>query len=81
MDQQTEIIYNLPSNIELIALFERIKSIAVIGLSPKPDRLALLFFSAILIISRGPIAYIAATLFVYFWIQFRDERFSPQTIA
>ena len=38
MDQQTENIYSLPSDEEIIALFERVKSIAVIGLSPKPDR-------------------------------------------
>lgn len=38
MDQQTENIYSLPSDEELIALFKRIESIAVIGLSPKPDR-------------------------------------------
>ncbi|MDH3607927.1 MAG: CoA-binding protein [Gammaproteobacteria bacterium] len=38
MDQQTENIYSFPSDEELIALFKRIESIAVIGLSPKPDR-------------------------------------------
>lgn len=38
MDQQTENIYSPPSDEELIALFKRIESIAVIGLSPKPDR-------------------------------------------
>ena len=38
IDKGTEIIYNLPSDKELIALFERVKNIAVIGLSPKPDR-------------------------------------------
>lgn len=38
MDQQTENIYSHPSDEELIALFKRIESIAVIGLSPKPDR-------------------------------------------
>lgn len=38
MDQQTEIIYSLPNDEELVALFERVKSIAVIGLSPKADR-------------------------------------------
>ena len=38
MDQQTEIIYSLPSDDELVALFKRVKSIAVIGLSPKQDR-------------------------------------------
>ena len=38
MDQQTEIIYSLPSDDELVALFQRVKSIAVIGLSPKQDR-------------------------------------------
>lgn len=38
MDKQTEIIYSLPSDEDLIALFERVQSIAVIGLSPKPDR-------------------------------------------
>ncbi|NNC66876.1 MAG: CoA-binding protein [Gammaproteobacteria bacterium] len=31
-------MYSLPSDEELIALFKRIESIAVIGLSPKPDR-------------------------------------------
>jgi len=38
VDQQTENIYSFPSDEELIALFKRIESIAVIGLSPKPDR-------------------------------------------
>lgn len=38
MDQQTEIIYSLPGDDELVALFKRVKSIAVIGLSPKQDR-------------------------------------------
>ena len=38
MDQQIEIIYSLPSDDELVALFKRVKSIAVIGLSPKLDR-------------------------------------------
>jgi len=38
VDQQTEIIYSLPSDDELVALFQRVKSIAVIGLSPKQDR-------------------------------------------
>jgi len=38
VDQQTENIYSLPSDEEIIALFERVKSIAVIGLSPKPER-------------------------------------------
>ncbi|MFK7816634.1 MAG: CoA-binding protein [Gammaproteobacteria bacterium] len=38
MDSKTNLIYNLPGDEELIALFERVKSIAVIGLSPKPDR-------------------------------------------
>jgi len=38
VDQQTENIYSMPSDFELIKLFERVKSIAVIGLSPKPDR-------------------------------------------
>jgi predicted CoA-binding protein len=36
--QKTEIIYSMPSDEELVALFGRVKSIAVIGLSPKPDR-------------------------------------------
>ncbi|MBT8112843.1 MAG: CoA-binding protein [Gammaproteobacteria bacterium] len=31
-------MYSFPSDEELIALFKRIESIAVIGLSPKPDR-------------------------------------------
>lgn len=30
--------YSLPSDAELIALFENMQSIAVIGLSPKPNR-------------------------------------------
>jgi predicted CoA-binding protein len=38
MDKKTEIIYSMPSDEEIIALFERVKNIAVIGLSPKPDR-------------------------------------------
>jgi len=38
VDQQTEIIYSLPSDDELVALFKRVNSIAVIGLSPKQDR-------------------------------------------
>lgn len=38
MDTKTDISYHLPNDEELIALFERVKSIAVIGLSPKPDR-------------------------------------------
>ncbi len=38
MDQKTEAIYSLPNDEELVALFERVKSIAVIGLSPKSDR-------------------------------------------
>ncbi len=38
MDTKTDIGYHLPNDEELIALFERVKSIAVIGLSPKPDR-------------------------------------------
>lgn len=38
MNKVTETIYSLPSDAELIALFKRVKSIAVIGLSPKPDR-------------------------------------------
>jgi len=38
MDKQQEKIYNLPSDESIIELFERVKKIAVIGLSPKPDR-------------------------------------------
>ena len=38
MDQKTENIYSMPSDLELIKLFERIKSIAIVGLSPRPDR-------------------------------------------
>ena len=38
MDKKTETLYSLPSDEEIIALFERVKNIAVIGLSPKPDR-------------------------------------------
>lgn len=38
MNQQTEVIYTLPSDAELTALFKRVKSIAVIGLSPKSNR-------------------------------------------
>ena len=38
MDQKTETIYSMPNDEELVALFKRVKSIAVIGLSPKPDR-------------------------------------------
>lgn len=38
VDQKTEIIYSMPSDEKLAAFFERVKSIAVIGLSPKPDR-------------------------------------------
>lgn len=38
MNTKTNLIYSLPSDEELIAFFERVKSIAVIGLSPKPDR-------------------------------------------
>jgi len=38
MDQQTEILYSLPSDASLIELFERVKTIAVMGLSPKADR-------------------------------------------
>ena len=38
MDQQTERVYTLPSDAQLIEFFQRIKSIAVIGLSPKTER-------------------------------------------
>lgn len=38
MNDKTEIIYSMPSDEELITLFKRVKNIAVIGLSPKPDR-------------------------------------------
>ena len=38
MSYKTDIIYSVPSDEELIALFRRVKSIAVIGLSPKQDR-------------------------------------------
>jgi predicted CoA-binding protein len=38
VDQKTETIYSMPNDEELVALFKRVKSIAVIGLSPKPDR-------------------------------------------
>ena len=38
MDKKDEIIYSMPRDAELIALFKRVKSIAVIGLSPKADR-------------------------------------------
>jgi predicted CoA-binding protein len=38
MDQHPDKLYSLPSDASLIELFERIKTIAVIGLSPKADR-------------------------------------------
>jgi predicted CoA-binding protein len=38
MDRHTEKLYSLPSDASLIELFERVKTIAVIGLSPKADR-------------------------------------------
>ncbi|MGH1537697.1 MAG: CoA-binding protein [Gammaproteobacteria bacterium] len=38
MNQQTDIVYSLPKDNELVALFQRVKSIAVVGLSPKVDR-------------------------------------------
>ncbi len=38
MKQQIDKSYSLPTDEELVALFERVKRIAVIGLSPKPDR-------------------------------------------
>ena len=38
MNIQSENAYNLPNDEALIELFKRVKSIAVIGLSPKPDR-------------------------------------------
>ena len=38
MGNKTEITYSMPSDEEIIELFERVKNIAVIGLSPKPDR-------------------------------------------
>jgi len=38
VNKQTENSYNMPSDKALTELFERIKTIAVIGLSPKPDR-------------------------------------------
>ena len=38
MNQKIDKTYRLPTDDKLVALFERVKSIAVIGLSPKPDR-------------------------------------------
>ncbi len=38
MIQKNNNTYSLPSDDELVALFQRVKSIAVVGLSPKPDR-------------------------------------------
>lgn len=38
MDNKTETGYSLPTDAALIELFERVKTIAVIGLSPKVDR-------------------------------------------
>lgn len=38
MNSKTENTYTVPSDEELIALFKRVKNIAVVGLSPKPDR-------------------------------------------
>jgi predicted CoA-binding protein len=38
MNQKIDKTYSLPADDELVVLFKRVKSIAVIGLSPKPDR-------------------------------------------
>jgi len=38
VNQKIDKTYSLPTDDELVAFFERVKSIAVIGLSPKPDR-------------------------------------------
>ncbi len=38
MDQQSENAYSLPSDEALTEVFKRVKSIAVMGLSPKKDR-------------------------------------------
>lgn len=38
MNNKIEVTYSMPSDEALVTLFKRIKSIAVVGLSPKPDR-------------------------------------------
>ena len=75
---ESELGYNLliSSYLYTFLLIE----IFILSISKKPNELELLFFSLMLIIARGPIFYVGATLALYYWYVFNRYRYQRTVV-
>ncbi|MEX0709352.1 MAG: hypothetical protein WD078_15455 [Woeseia sp.] len=76
---ETELGYNFLISSYLYVLI--VLEIFVIQKTQSNNKIALLFFSAILVLARAPIAYIAVGLFSYFWLISAKERYEPKILG